>query len=254
MCYDIQAKLEAQLKRARRMNQQDVISELEGNLEPYITQWHHVSGFTHPSVLIYTNHTPTIPSPATWGLIPEWIKDRKQAIKLRRNTINARGESIFEKPSFRTSAKNKRCIIPVDGFYEHHHRKGKTFPYFIRKQNLEPMNLAGLWSEWTDKATGEIERTFSIVTCKADSLMSTIHNNPKLKEPRMPLILSDKIANYWLKDITTANNKEDLSFIIKASNEKLEAHTVRVLRGKKALGNVPKASEEFLYDEFNELF
>ncbi|MDE5419633.1 SOS response-associated peptidase [Labilibaculum sp. DW002] len=254
MCYDIQAKLEAQLKRARRMNQKDVIRELETNLEPYITQWHHVSGFSHPSLLIYTNETPALPSPASWGLIPEWTKNQEQANKLRKNTINARGESIFEKPSFRDSAKHKRCLITVDGFYEHHHRAKKSFPYFIRKANGNPITLAGLWSEWLNKESGELQRTFSIVTCKANSLLAEIHNNPKLAGPRMPLILDEDEEDNWLQAINSKEDQQEIQALIRPSEEELIAYTVRPLRGKNAIGNTPKASAEYYYDELNTLF
>jgi len=251
MCYDIQAKLEAQLKRAKRMNQKEIIRELETDLEPYITQWHHVSGFTHPNLLIYTNETPTLPSPASWGLVPEWTNDLEQANKLRNLTINARGESIFDKPSFRNSAKNKRCIITINGFFEHHHRGKKVFPYFIHKKDKDTLNIAGLWAEWLNKQNGEIERTFSIVTCRANTLLSGIHNSPKLSGPRMPLILNEKSVDFWLD---TNLDKEKINSLIQPSTEELVAHTVRTLRGKHSFGNIPKVSEEFFYDELNELF
>jgi len=251
MCYDIQAKLEAQLKRAKRMNHKEIIRELETDLEPYLTQWHHVSGFSHPNLLIYTNESPKLPTLAKWGLIPEWTKNKEQANKLHNNTINARGESIFEKPSFRNSAIHKRCIVPVDGFFEHHHREKKIFPYFIHKKDDEPLNLAGLWSEWLNKQSGEIERTFSIVTCKANTLLSGIHNNPKLPGPRMPLILNEKSTDLWL-DCNI--DKDKINSLIQPSTEELVTHTIRPLRGKHSQGNTPKVSEEFLYDELNELF
>lgn len=254
MCYDIQAKLEAQLKRARRMNRKEVIRELENDLEPYISQWYHVSGFAHPSVLIYTNETPALPSPATWGLLPEWAKDKTQANKLRRSTINARGESIFEKPAFRDAAKYKRCLVSIDGFYEYHHRGKKSFPYFICKANGDPITLAGLWSECLDRESGELQRTFSLVTCEANKLLSKIHNNPKLAGPRMPLILPEQESEKWLQRIDTPKDQEEIRALIRPSTEELTAHTVRSLRGKNATGNSPEASKEYFYDELNTLF
>ncbi len=254
MCYDIQAKLEAQLKRARRLNQAEVIRELETELEPYITNWHHVSGFTHPNLIIYTNETPDLPTIASWGLIPDWVKNENQANDLRRKTINARGESIFEKPSFRKSAQYHRCLICIDGFYEHHHKHGKTFPFFIQFENGEPITIAGLWSNWTNMQTGEILKTFSIVTVKANSFMAEIHNTPKLNEPRMPLILSDKNADNWISALSKSNDMDRIKSLIKPSKINLVAHTVRLLRGKHSIGNSPKASEIFHYKDFNKLF
>lgn len=114
------------------------------------------------------------------------------------NTLNARGETIFEKPSFRTSAKNHRCIIYVAGFYEHHHYNNKTYPFFIYRKDAQPMALAGLWSEWKNPDTGGRLNTFSIVTTKGNKMMARIHNNPKLKEPRMPVILPSELEDEWL--------------------------------------------------------
>ncbi|PXY02878.1 SOS response-associated peptidase [Marinifilum breve] len=254
MCYDIQAKLETQLKRARRLNQVEVIRELETELEPYLTNWHHVSGFTHPNLLIYTNETPNLPTVASWGLIPDWVKSKNQADDLRRKTVNARGESIFEKPSFRKSAQYHRCLICVDGFYEHHHRNGKIFPFFIKNKNGEPITLAGLWSNWTNRQTGEILKTFTIVTVKANPLMTEIHNNPKLKEARMPLILTNDNSESWINAFPNSKGMDEIKSIIKPSQVNLIAHTVRPLRGKHSVENSPKASEEFHYNDFNSLF
>jgi len=162
------------------------------------------------------------------------------------NTINARGESIFEKPSFRDSAKNKRCLIDLDGFFEHHHQKGKTFPYFIQRKDKELITIAGLWSEWVDKETGELFTTFTIVTTEANPLMIKIHNNPKTSGPRMPVILDDEGQDSWL----SSNEEQTIKSLLQPFPDNLlEAFTVRKLRSKEAVGNVEAASEYFDYDE-----
>ena len=74
----------------------------------------------------------------------------------------------------------------MDGFYEHHHHKGKTYPYYIYRRDGNPMVLAGLYSDWADPETGELLTTFSIVTTAGNPMMARIHNNPKLAGPRMP--------------------------------------------------------------------
>lgn len=213
MCYDIKVRLEAQLKRARKRNDVQEIDEIIKNLVPLTDlPLYHSSGFSHPAILIYTDRSPDFPEVATWGLVPHWVKDNEQRNKLWNNTLNARGESIFEKPSFKNSAKNNRCIVYVDGFYEHHHFKGKTYPYYIYSKNTEPLALAGLWSEWKDPVTGETINTFSIVTTAGNKMMARIHNNPKLNEPRMPVILPQELEDKWLNPI-----KDDLD--IKAIQE-----------------------------------
>ncbi len=102
--------------------------------------------------------------------------------------------------------------------------------------------------------TGEILKTFSIVTVKANSFMAEIHNTPKLNEPRMPLILSDKNADNWISALSKSNDMDRIKSLIKPSKINLVAHTVRLLRGKHSIGNSPKASEIFHYKDFNKLF
>ncbi len=254
MCYDIKTSLEAQLNRARRNNDEQAIEEIMERLAPLTDlPLHHASGFSHPELLIYTDRSPHFPEVATWGLVPHWVRDNEQRLKQWNNTLNARGETIFEKPSFRTAAKNNRCIIYVDGFYEHHHFSGKTYPYFIYSKNKEPLALAGLWSEWTDKETGGIINTFSIVTTEANVLMERIHNNPKIKQPRMPVILPRELQDQWLHPISDGLDIQAIQELIKKYPDgELRAHTVTRLRGKEYKGNVEGISNEFVYEELLE--
>ncbi len=252
MCYDIKTSLETQLKRAKRFNDEKAIREIEEKLLPYLDlPLYHASGYSHPSLLIYTNDSPHIPILASWGLVPHWVKDNVQRKKIWNNTLNARGETIFEKPSFRDSARYKRCLIYVDGFYEHHHFKGKTYPFLIKQKNNEPVILAGLWSDWVDIDTGEIQNTFSIVTTKGNTLLEKIHNNPKLVGPRMPLILPEEIAENWIAaDLKDNLDIKSLQKLIQPFPDgELESHTVSRLRGKQYIGNVEEVSKPFIYED-----
>lgn len=251
MCYDIKASLEAQLNRAKRRNDSQAIEEIIEKLAPLTDlPIYHISGFSHPELLIYTDRSPIFPEVATWGLVPHWVKDNEQLKKLWNNTLNARGETIFEKPSFRNSAKNNRCIIYVDGFYEHHHFDGNTYPFYISRKNKEPLALAGLWSEWKDQETNGVTNTFSIVTTSGNEMMGRIHNNPKLKEPRMPLILAEEFEDKWLAKIDSELDIKGIQELIQEfPQEELVAHTVGKLRGKQYAGNVEEISDEVIYED-----
>lgn len=251
MCYDIKASLESQLSRARRNNDAVAIKEITKKLLPLTDlPIYHASGFSHPKLFIYTNNSPYLPHVAFWGLVPHWVKDKEQVKKIWNNTLNARCETLFEKPSFREAAKFHRCIVYVDGFYEHHHYKGKTYPFFIYKKNNLPLALAGLWSEWVYKETGEILTSFSIVTTKGNTMMSKIHNNPKLTEPRMPLLLTNDLEDKWLDPIMDKNSMAEIQQELKErSDDYLRAYTVNKLRGLSYLGNVEKVSEPREYPE-----
>lgn len=251
MCYDIKAGLNAQLKRAMRYGDKEAVAEIEQKLIPFTDlPLHHASGFQHPRILIYTDENPEYPIVATWGLVPFWVKDTEQQKKLWNRTLNARGETIFEKPSFRHAAREKRCLIYVDGFYEHHHYKSKTYPFFIYPKNKEPMVLAGLWSSWENPETGEWLNTFAIVTTSGNKLLAKIHNNPKLQGPRMPLILPEELEEKWLVEIEDDLDVKKVQELIQSYPEdELTFHTVDKLRGKEYAGNIPEISEEINYPE-----
>lgn len=246
MCYNIKTSLEKQLRRAlldgKKLDVEEIAEKLEIFSNDDVTL-HHASGFEHPQMFIYTQDMPDTPAIATWGLVPEWSTDKES---IWNKTLNARGETIFEKASFKDSALSKRCLIYLEGFYEHHHKNGKTYPYFIKHKEKELFAVAGLWSEWKNEL-GEILKTFSIVTTKANAMMADIHNNPKLTEPRMPLILSEKMEKKWLDGKLQQTEIEKL--IKPIASDILTAYTVAPIKGSKASGNVPEASDEVKYAE-----
>lgn len=248
MCYDISANLRRQLKAAMRVNDENLIAEINAEIDKLETpQYHHVSGFAHPKLLIYTNEQPTSPIFAQWGLIPHWSKSEIDAKKFWNNTLNARSETIFEKPSFRDSAKSKRCLIYVDGFFEHHHLGGKKYPFFIQRKDREMICVGGLWSEWVNKETGELHNTFSILTTNGNEALSIIHNNPKMKEPRMPVILHEEVEDEFLHlDSDDPLEKERLfELMTPYPSEDFEYYPVNQLRGKNAIGNSEVAVQKF---------
>ncbi|MDZ7847599.1 MAG: SOS response-associated peptidase [Owenweeksia sp.] len=253
MCYDVAYQTKRTLDYARKRSYDaETIAELEDKWEKvrHIQPVRfHVSGFSHPYLLGYTNEEPFNPEPMYWGLVPFWAKGEKAAMQMANKTLNARGETIFEKPAFRESAKKRRCLIMVDHFYEHHHHQGKTYPFLIKLKNNEPLILAGLWSEWVNKSTGEILKTASIVTTRANELMAKIHNNPKLSEPRMPLMLRQDDQDSWLGLEGNVANQEDLKPLIAPYEvSEMTAYPVQKLRGKNAVGNEAQAMEKFHYE------
>ena len=251
MCYDIKASYEAQLNRAKRKGDLVAVEEILEKLIPFTDlPLHHASGFSHPELLIYTNESPEFPTVATWGLVPHWVKDEDQLKKFWNNTLNARGETIFEKPSFKQSAKNNRCIIYIDGFYEHHHFNKITYPFFIQRKDEKPIAIAGLWSKWINPEHGGKMNTFSIVTTVGNRLMTKIHNNPKIKGPRMPLILPDELEEQWLSPIQDELDQIKIQELIQSYPEdELKAHTVSKLRGKESKGNIEEITNIVMYEE-----
>ena len=145
-------------------------------------------------------------------------------------------------------------MIHVDGFYEHHHYRRKTYPFFIHRKDNEPITFAGLWSIWEDPESGGIWKTFAIVTTEGNPLLAKIHNNPKLEGPRMPVILSKESENDWImpydEQLWEKEQKKAIQNLIRSyPEEELAAHTVHKLRGKEYSGNVPEISEPVEYAE-----
>lgn len=120
-----------------------------------------------------------------WGLIPSWAKDAAVGNKL----INARGETLAEKPSFRSAFRNRRCLVPATGFFEWKRDAGKT-PYHIRMKSGDPFCFAGLWDKWI-ASDGEIVYSFTIVTTTPNELMAQIHD-------RMPVIIHREDEQRWI--------------------------------------------------------
>lgn len=132
-----------------------------------------------------------------WGLIPHWSKDDTFAAKL----INARAESIAEKPSFRDAFRNRRCIIPASGFYEWDKKSsGAKQPFYFYLKDKEVFGFAGLWEEWLDKASGELVETCTIITTEANRVLEPVHD-------RMPVILKSKDYEQWLDEKQVDTNK-----------------------------------------------
>lgn len=252
MCYSAKSLKTAALKRAVHDGDTAIAEQLRVELEelPGLADRVHVSAFRHPALVGFTGDEPFRPQLLTWGLIPAWTKDEAQAKKLRVQALNARGETIFDKPAFRKSAMDKRCLIFVNGFYEHQHFMKRTYPWFIHVKGRDAFALAGLWDEWRDPVSGIVQRTFSIVTTAGNPLMAKIHNNPKIDGPRMPLILPPELEDEWLRPVADERDAERIKqLILPFPQEDMEAWTVRPLTGKAAGGDPEQASEPFEYPE-----
>jgi putative SOS response-associated peptidase YedK len=126
--------------------------------------------------------------PLKWGLIPYWAKEAAIGNKM----INARAESVAEKPAYKSSFKKKRCLVATDGFYEWKKEGKAKQPYLIRREDGKPFAFAGLWSSWRNpEQGGQIIQTFTILTTSANDLLRPLHD-------RMPVILDRENFDLWL--------------------------------------------------------
>jgi putative SOS response-associated peptidase YedK len=149
-----------------------------------------------------------------WGLIPSWVKDPKTFSLL----INARGESVVDKPAFRAAMRRRRCLVPADGFYEWKEVGGRKRPYFIQlRKSGGPFAFAGLWETWTGP-NGEEMDTAAIVTTDANRTLSAIH-------PRMPVIVPPDAFDFWL-DCAKVDAKTAAALLAPARDELFEAYEI----------------------------
>lgn len=122
-----------------------------------------------------------------WGLVPSWAKDTAVSARL----INARSETVTEKPSFREAFKKRRCIIPADGFYEWQRAGGKKLPFFFQMKDEGSFGFAGLWERWQG-ADKELIESCTILTTEANDILRPVHD-------RMPVILHPDDYKVWLE-------------------------------------------------------
>lgn len=254
MCYTAVQMLRRNIKYAKREGKPIAFIEaLQKELEELerldLDNLYLARAFDHPKMTVLELiNDEFIAKQMHWGLIPHWVKSRQEAYEIWNRTPNARGETIFEKASFRDSAQNSRCIIPINAYFEHHHKGSKTFPYLIKEKNNELMFVAGLTSKWIVPETGKEVETFSMVTTPPTEFLADIHNNPKREDSRMLMLLNLDDIETWLK-----GNEREVKTLIKPNFEiELAAYTTKPILGKNSIGNVPEILEVHYYQELDE--
>lgn len=164
-----------------------------------------------------------------WGLIPSWAKDAK----IGNQCINAKAETVAEKPAFRSAFKKRRCLVIADGFYEWQRHGDRKQPTWIGRKDKRPFAFAGLWEHWQPQE-GDVVESCTIITTEPNDLMVPIHN-------RMPVILSPASYDQWLD--LTVQQAEPLKALLRACpSEELQAYPVSALVNSPR-NNVPQCLE-----------
>jgi putative SOS response-associated peptidase YedK len=192
----------------------DALGVAEGRVPPRKPRYNIAP--THPVFGVYAQGKTRVVDVFTWGLVPVWAKDPEIGARL----INARSETVSEKPSFCGSFKNSRCLIIADGFYEWRKTSAGKQPYFIRLKSREPFGFGGLWSHWTGADGSEI-RSCAILTTSPNAVMKPIHD-------RMPVIIPKQRIGEWL-DHNSYDPRLLSDFFTPYSDDALEAYPVSPL-------------------------
>lgn len=149
-----------------------------------------------------------------WGLVPKWAKERAIGNRM----INARSETLAEKPSFRDALKKRRCLVLADGWYEWQVAPGGKQPWFIRRKDAQPFAFAGLWERWKDPADGSMLESCTIVTTGASESIRKIHE-------RMPVVLDAADWDRWL-DTAFSDSEKLVELLVPCDPKALEAWPV----------------------------
>lgn len=241
MCFSVSYLTQKNEVYARRLgidksSQENFVNQVEHLRNLLGIAWFK-SGFEHPGLPILTDIIPNVNITAGfWGLIPHWVRSIDQQKKIINLTLNARIETLDEKPSFR-NALNNRCLLMLDGFFEYQHEGNKVQPYLIFSSDKKPMFIAGIFENAPD--TIPFPFSLSIVTRPANKFMTEMHGKSKSGDSRMPAILDDDSAFLWLNE-PFENIKNHIANL---KIDELHAIPVRQLTGKYGVGNSPKAHE-----------
>jgi putative SOS response-associated peptidase YedK len=209
---------------------------------------YYLNAYEYPSYPVLTSQSPKEFQPMQWGLIPFWIKTRSDAESIRKKTINARTETLFEKPSFRYAAEKQRCLIPADGFFEWRYYQKNNYPYYIYLKDHTIFSFAGVYEKWNDPEQNKTLYTFSVITCDANTIMEKIHN----KKKRMPVILLKDHENTWIDESMKKNELKEL--LVPLEDGVLDAHTIsKRVTSRTQKRNVPKVLDPYEYRELADL-
>jgi putative SOS response-associated peptidase YedK len=184
--------------------------ELTGGMAPYVPRYNCAPT---QMLAVVTNENPQQLNYLKWGLIPSWAKE----ISIGNKMINAKAETILQRPSFKIPFIRRRCLVPSDGFYEWK-SDGDKIPYRIFLKNQRLFSFAGLWDRWHG-SNGEFIDSFTIITTSANEFMKAIHE-------RMPVILHPKDEKSWLENKDTGMLS---SLLTPYDSDAMEAYAISTL-------------------------
>ncbi|OGC91526.1 MAG: hypothetical protein A2142_03765 [candidate division Zixibacteria bacterium RBG_16_48_11] len=189
------------------------IDEIMASIQPR----YNIAPTQNVAVIIKKENPGRVLTDMRWGLIPAWADDPKIGSRM----INARVETVAEKPSFKRLLGQKRCLIPADSFYEWKKNGKSKTPIRIMLKDEKPFAFAGLWEKWTDPKTKTEIHSCTIITCQANSFMKPIHD-------RMPVILTQQSEDQWL-DREIVEPTQLLKLLVPYPTEDLTAYVVSSL-------------------------
>ena len=206
------------LDLAKRYGRKSDVVEI---VQEILDEQYKITSFTHPDCPVITN-SPDIQI-AKWGLIPRWVKSVGEASKIRKITLNARVETVFDLPSFRVPIQSRRCLIPSTGYFEFQHEGKNVAPYYLFLRDEPIFSLGGIAELWRNPSSGETVQTFTVLTTTANPLCAVIHNGGK-NPYRMPVIIDREQEERWLDPSLTKDEIKE--FFIPFEADRMDAYPI----------------------------
>lgn len=213
-----------------------------------------VKGFDFPMMPVISNDDPNHIQMYQWGFVPPHISTMDKASEFlhRYNTLNAKSETIFDSRLYKDAIREKRCLVLCSGFFEWRHKNPEKkntekYPFYVSLKDNGMFVFGGVWEEFSDRKSGELIRTYSIITTPANELMELVHNNKK----RMPLILEPEDGMNWLK--SDLCDEEIKSFFKPFDTAKLKATPIKKINPKLNYEDDPGITVYYHYEELSNL-
>lgn len=247
MCYDV-AYLTKRWEKYYERFEKSTLPEIEREqLHLFPKAWHR-NAFDHPDLPTIISDQPDKIQRLTWGLMPFWARSFEQSLTL------ARAETLFENKNFKHCVATRRAIVWMDGWWDYHKVKRKSFPHYIYLKNQEPIAVAAIWRTWMDKEHDLERYTLSLITVSANLTISIVHNQPvNSKDSRMYMIIPPGREMDWLKPGEEVTKEQVEELMKPYPDEMVTAHPTKKLfeqrgRSRTAL-NTPELMEPFHYPE-----
>lgn len=246
MCYDVAYLTKRAKAYAERYGKAEDWEDIKKRLPPT----YHASGFTEPDLPVITNDRPEEIQAFQWGFVPMVYAPKMQGRPM--NTLNARDDKIFTGRSvFRDSAKKQRCLVMIDGFFDHHKKDGIAYPHYVKLKTDEPFLVGGLWQSFKVPDEEFALNTVTMVTGPANKEMAWVHNEPAYSATsRMIYIVEKGEEDTWL-----FGEAEEAKQVIKPlPDDLLEYYPSQPIKSNKKLnrtylGNVPEILNQAHYPE-----
>ena len=219
---------------------------------------YHVNAFDEPDIPVITNEEPGIVRSLHWPFYPNAYTPRNPRTNIPYTTGNARDDKIFKSRMYGDAAKNRRCLVMIDGFFDHHKIPGDpqkvVYPHYVYLKDHEPFLIAGLWQTFEHKQDDIVRDTVTLVTTRANKEMAWIHNEPAYSaESRMVFVVPKGKEDIWLH----GSVEEAKSIIEPLPDDVLQYHSCEPIKPNKRLkreylGNVPEIQNHRVYEKLEE--